>query len=166
MNPKYLFNEGKKQARLFRVIAKAIDLFIAIIMAMFFYPLGIIFSCGYLALCDSIQGGQSIGKKFMGFLVISLEDGEPCSQKQSCIRNLPFIIPLVFTIIPIWGWLFSAILIVVLTSIELFFIFKLDSGNRLGDVMANTTVLASSQHQADIRKKKSSWFDENKAPSS
>ena len=99
----------------------------------------------------------------MGFLVISLEDGEPCSLKQSCIRNLPFIIPIVFTIVPLWGWIFSIIMLTALTGIELFFIFKLYSGNRLGDVMANTTVIASSQHQADIRKKKSSWFEEGKA---
>ena len=154
-----------KQAKFYRLIAKSIDLFITLILAMFFFPVGILLSCSYLAFCDSLKNGQSFGKKFMGFSVVSLEDGSPCSAKQSLIRNLPFLIPLFFTIIPIWGWIFSVILIIPLTAIELYLIFKLDSAHRLGDVMADTTVIASDPDQADIRSP-AGWFEDEKAPTS
>ena len=164
MKARYVLNDGMKHAKVYRLIAKSIDLFITLILAMFFFPVGILLSFSYLAFCDSLQNGQSFGKKFMGFSVVSLEDGSPCSPKQSCIRNLPFLIPLFFTIIPLWGWIFSAILIVPLICIELYLIFKLDSAHRLGDVMADTTVIASDPGQADIRKPASGWFDEEKTP--
>ena len=46
-----------------------------------------------------------------------------------------------------------------LIALELYLLFKLDSGNRLGDVMADTTVMASDGNQVVIREGKTSWFD-------
>ncbi len=94
----------------------------------------------------------------MGFAVISLEDGKPCSTKQSVIRNLPIIIPLAFAVIPPWGIIFGMILFPPLILLELYLLFKLDSAHRLGDVMADTTVIANDPNRADIRKAQESWF--------
>ena len=164
MNKRYVVNDGLRNARIFRLIAKSIDLFFVLILSMFFFPVGIILASSYLAFCDSLQNGQSFGKKFMGFSVVSLEDGSACSPKQSAIRNLPFLIPLIFTIVPLWGWIFSGFLLIPLTCLELYLIFKLDTGNRLGDVMADTTVIANDPNRADIRKLKDSWFEEGNSP--
>lgn len=160
MDRKYLLKSSIKVARVSRLMAKAIDLFIVLILSIFVYPLGIILSVAYIAISDSLQNGQSVGKKFMGFAVISLEDGKPCSVKQSAIRNLPIIIPLAIAIVPIWGWIFAFLIGVPLILLEVYLLYKLDSGHRLGDVMADTSVMANDGTAAQIKKRKDSWFEE------
>lgn len=143
MDRKYLLKSAIKVATLARIMAKAIDLFIVLILALFTYPVGIILSVIYICLCDAFQNGQSVGKKFMGFCVVSMIDGSPCTLKQSFIRNLPLSVPLIFAIIPMWGWIFTFLIGAVLCTVEVYFIFHLDSGHRVGDVMADTSVIAS-----------------------
>jgi uncharacterized RDD family membrane protein YckC len=114
-----------------------------------------------MCLSDSLTGGQSVGKKLMGFAVISLEDGTPCNLKQSIIRNLPILIPMFFALIPFWGWIISSILALPLIGLEVYLMLKLDSAHRLGDVMADTTVIASDPNRADPQKK-GGWFENSK----
>ena len=159
MDRKYLLESAIKVARFSRLLAKAIDMFIVLVLSIFFYPGGIILSLIYMTFADAIQNGQSVGKKFIGFSVISLEDGSPCSVKQSFIRNLPIIIPLFFAIVPIWGWIIAFILGVPVLGLEVYLLYKLDSGHRLGDVMADTTVMANDDTLTQIKKRKSSWFE-------
>ncbi len=159
MNKKYLLESSLKVARFSRLLAKAIDIFIVLVVSIFFYPLGILISIGYMTLADAIQNGQSVGKKFIGFQVISLEDGSPCSVKQSFVRNLPIIVPLIFAIIPFWGVFFTLILGVPFVALEIYLIYKLASGHRLGDVMADTTVMANDDTFTQIKSRKSSWFE-------
>ena len=94
----------------------------------------------------------------MGFKVISLSDGSVCSIRQSIIRNLPLLIPLVVAIIPLWGVILTFLIGVPLIFIELYFLIRLDSGNRMGDVLADTTVLLSSAENMDS-KKRDGWFE-------
>ncbi len=94
----------------------------------------------------------------MGFAVKSLEDGSPCSYKQSFIRNLPFILPLVLAIVPFWGWIIGGILAVALIGLELYLLYNLDSGHRLGDVMADTSVMANDDNFVGVKNRKASWF--------
>lgn len=159
MNKKYLLESSLKVARFSRLLAKAIDIFIVLVVSIFFYPLGILISIAYMTLADAIQNGQSVGKKFIGFQVISLEDGSPCSVKQSFVRNLPIIVPLLFAIIPIWGVFFTVLLGAPFVALEIYLIYKLDSGHRLGDVMADTTVMANDDTMAQIKNRKTSWFE-------
>lgn len=163
MKRKYLLKQPLKAALLARLMAKAVDLFIVCILAIFFYPMGVLLALGYIGIADSLPGGQSVGKKLMGFSVISLEDGTPCSFKQSVIRNLPILIPLGLSIVPIWGWIMSAIIGIPLIVLELYLLAKLDSGHRLGDVMADTSVMAHDGTSEAIKRRKSSWFDEKRA---
>ncbi|MBT3585919.1 MAG: hypothetical protein HN509_13515 [Halobacteriovoraceae bacterium] len=160
MKRKYFLNKAFRVAKLSRLIAKSIDLFIVLILSVFFYPVGIILSVIFIAIADSLQDGQSVGKKFMGFAVISLEDGKPCTIKQSTIRNLPILVPLVLAIIPFWGWVLSVVVGIPLIGIEVYLLMKLDSGHRWGDVMADTSVMANDGTPAQIKKRKSSWFEE------
>jgi uncharacterized RDD family membrane protein YckC len=161
---KYLLKSATKRAQMTRFVAKGVDLFICLLLSMFYYPFGILLAISYVSFSDSLQDGQSIGKKLMGFKVVSLEDGKPCTMKQSVIRNLPFSVPLFLAIIPLWGWIFSAILSVGFILLELYLLFHLDSGHRLGDVMADTSVVFSTPDAADLRKVKNSWFDQNVTP--
>jgi uncharacterized RDD family membrane protein YckC len=164
MDRKYLLRSGINTARITRLIAKAIDMFIVLILAMLFYPFGLILAIIYLIFSDSLHNGQSVGKRLMGLAVISLEDGSYCSLKQSLIRNLPLIIPLAFAVVPLWGWIFCSLLALPLTILEIYLLFKLDSGHRLGDVMADTSVIANDPNRLDIRKKKATWFEEKMSP--
>ena len=156
---KYL-KTGLKVARLTRMFAKAIDLFLVLILSIFFYPVGLILALIYAGVADSLQNGQSVGKRLMGFQVISLEDGKPCTLKQSIIRNLPIIAPLALAIIPFWGWLLGVLLGAILLGLEIYLIYKLDSGHRLGDVMADTSVMANDGN--NMRVARASWFEAKK----
>ncbi|MCO4755106.1 MAG: RDD family protein [Bacteriovoracaceae bacterium] len=160
MKRRYLLKTGINTSRISRLLAKAVDLFIVLILSTLFYPFGLILALAYIGVSDSLYDGQSVGKKLMGFAVISLEDGKPCSMKQSVIRNLPIMVPMVFAIIPLWGWIFCSILAVPLILLEVYLLFKLDSGHRLGDVMADTSVIANDPNRIDIRKAQQGWFEE------
>lgn len=162
MKRKYLLRQPFKAALLARLIAKGVDLFIVCILAIFFYPMGVLLALAYIGVADCLSGGQSVGKKLMGFSVISLEDGTPCNFKQSVIRNLPILIPLGLSIVPIWGWIMSAIVGAPLIILELYLLTNLDSGHRLGDVMADTSVMAHDGTSEAIKRRKSSWFDEKR----
>jgi uncharacterized RDD family membrane protein YckC len=153
-----------KTARWYRLIAKCIDLGLVTLGAVFYYPMGLILGVIYLCVADSLYDGQSIGKRFMGFGVVSLIDGTPCSTWQSFIRNLPFTVPLFFLIFPYWGWIFSAVFAVPLALMEVYFLFKLDSSHRLGDIMADTTVIANDGTRLDLRKTKTPWFESPPVP--
>jgi uncharacterized RDD family membrane protein YckC len=162
MKRKFLERSPYRIATMARLIAKLIDIFVIMILSIFFYPVGILFSVIYIGIADSLGQGQSVGKKFMGFAVISLEDGSPCSYRQSFIRNLPLIIPLILAIIPIWGWILSFIVGVPLILIEVYLLYRLDSGSRIGDVMADTSVIASDGPRpvkAAMAKTSAGWFE-------
>ena len=162
MDRKYLLEKAIRVAKLTRLIAKGIDLFIVLCFSIWIFPIGLSAGIIYLSLCDGMPGGQSAGKKFMGFAVKSLEDGSPCSYKQSVVRNLPFTLPLlVVLILPIIGLFLGPILAVVLVGFELYLLYNLDSGHRLGDVMADTSVMANDDNFAGVKNRKTSWFTSN-----
>ena len=142
MDKKYLLKNSERAGKTARLFAKAVDLFLCLLLSFFFYPVGILLAVFYLSVSDALQNGQSVGKKLMGFNVISMENGEFCSIKQSVIRNLPLSAPLFFAVIPIWGWIIWLLAGTFFICLELYLLIKLDSGNRLGDVMADTTVNA------------------------
>jgi uncharacterized RDD family membrane protein YckC len=159
MNRKSLLQGPMLKARRSRLIAKAIDIGLVTIGAIFYYPMGLLLGIIYLAIADSLYDGQSIGKRFMGFGVVSLVDGSPCSALQSFIRNLPFTVPLFFMLFPLWwGWVISAIFALPMAAMEVYFLMK-GSPHRLGDIMADTTVIANDGTRLDLRKNKNSWLD-------
>ena len=162
LDRKYLLEKAIRVAKLSRLIAKGIDLFIMVCFSIWYYPAGALMGIVYMSLSDGITNGQSVGKRFMGFAVKSLEDGSPCSYRQSIVRNLPFTLPLLIAIImPIIGWILGAILAVVLIGFELYLLYNLDSGHRLGDVMADTSVMANDDNFEGIKNRKTSWFTTN-----
>ena len=158
MDRKYVLEKAIRVAKLTRLIAKAIDLFIVLCLSVWFFPLGVVLGVIYMSICDGLNNGQSVGKKFMGFAVKSLEDGTPCSFQQSVIRNLPFTLPLLVTSLPIIGWILGPILGVVLIGFELYLLYNLDSGHRLGDVMADTSVMANDDNFVGVKNRKTSWW--------
>jgi uncharacterized RDD family membrane protein YckC len=164
MKRKSLLTGPLYRARWSRLIAKCIDIGLVILGAIFYYPMGLILGMIYLSISDSLYDGQSIGKRFMGFGVISLIDGSPCSVWQSFIRNLPFTVPMFFLVFPFWGWVFSGVFALPLAAMEVYYLFRGDIAHRLGDIMADTTVIANDGTRLDLRKAKSPWFDTPSVP--
>lgn len=164
MNRKSLLSGPMARARWSRLIAKCIDVGLVTVGAICYYPMGLILGIVYLCIADSLYDGQSIGKRFMGFGVVSLVDGTPCTAWQSLIRNLPFTVPLFFLVFPFWGWVFSSIFALPLAAMEVYFLFRGDTAHRLGDIMADTTVIANDGTRLDLRKTKTPWFDTPPVP--
>jgi uncharacterized RDD family membrane protein YckC len=164
MKRKSLMEGPVNKARWSRLYAKCIDLGLVALGAIFYYPMGLILGIIYICISDSLYDGQSIGKRFVGFGVVSLIDGSPCSAWQSFIRNLPFTVPLFFLVFPFWGWVFSAIFALPLACMEVYYLFKGDTAHRLGDIMADTTVIANDGTRLDLRKTKPSWFESPPVP--
>jgi hypothetical protein len=71
------------------------------------------------------------------------------------------LLPLGFALVPLWGWILCVMLSVPLIFLELYFLFKLDSAHRLGDVMADTTVIGNDSQRLDLRRR-DSWFADRK----
>lgn len=155
----YLRKTSESNAKLSRLVAKLIDLFICFLLSFFFYPVGILLGVFYISISDYLQKGQSVGKRLIGFSVINLEDMKPCTMKQSVIRNLPLSVPLFFAIFPFWGWIISLILGAILCLFEFYLLFKINSGKRLGDVMADTSVVLGTGDQQLTKKASGSWFE-------
>jgi uncharacterized RDD family membrane protein YckC len=159
---KYLLNKGPRRAKIVRIVAKSFDLGCVVLTGLISYPWGVFLGLGYLAVCDSLFDGQSFGKRFFGFRVVSLKDGLPCTTKQSFIRNLPFTVPLFFLLIPFWGWLVFFLLVIPLGFLELYLLLRLDSTHRLGDVMADTTVIGHDPLSAKYESQ-TTWFKDQKS---
>lgn len=155
---------GNRHARTMRIMAKGIDFIIAFFFILLFYPWGVFFAIIFLSVIDAAHQGESVGKKLLGFRVISLEDHQPCSIKASVIRNLPVSLPFVFLLIPFWGVILFFCIFIPCCLLELFYILRLDSFHRLGDVLADTTVIANDPHHF-YQKKGPRWQDDSIVPS-
>ena len=129
-----------KASILKRVMARIVDFLVAWALALFIPPAGIILGLIYLAVADGIQKGQSPGKMVFGLEVL-MRDGSPCDLKSSIFRNLPFVFLFLFAAIPILGWILLVIAALPLVLIELWLVFVDETGERLGDRIADTHVV-------------------------
>ncbi len=129
-----------------RIIAKVMDLSVVMFIAIVCpYPLGPLIGFFYSLFADGVNWGpfhgQSVGKKIMGLKVIHRLQKRPPTYRESALRNLPVGVATFFSIIPIWGWFILAILGVPLMAIEIYLMYKMAGGHRLGDVMGDTEVV-------------------------
>ncbi len=110
--------------------------------------LGIILATLLCSFQDSFGVGQSIGKKIIGLRVIDDVSGASCSLENSFFRNLPFALILFFSGFPVlWG--LSLILVVPTILLEIYLVYSLDTGVRVGDIMGNTLVTEYHEEQWD-----------------
>ena len=86
----------------------------------------------YFIICEMVSNGRSPGKKMFGLRVIS-ENGQPVGLSQSLIRNL-----------------FRAVLDIM--YIGLFFILFSPKHKRIGDIVANTVVVAEYYEPMPLRR--------------
>ena len=123
-------------SRISRLIGQFLDGFVSVAPMFGAYIVGVItgfegitgilllaaalWSVGYILFADGMRGGQSLGKRWMGMVVIDAKSGEPCSYGKSFLRNLTLVL---------------------LGPLDWIFIFG-DSRRRLGDRLAGTVVVS------------------------
>jgi uncharacterized RDD family membrane protein YckC len=130
-----------------RCMAKGLDLIILVVIALalsvIWYPLGALGAICYALFQDVLDNGSSLGKMVVGLKVISFpKEGHTINWKTSAIRNLSVAIFTLFAVIPVMGWILMLLVGIPLLMFEAYLIYTLDSGYRLGDVMAGTKVVS------------------------
>jgi uncharacterized RDD family membrane protein YckC len=88
---------------------------------------GSIWALFYAFTKDGRPGGQSIGKKMMGLMVVHLPSNRPCDRGQSALR---YLVMFLLNLVPYVGWL-----------IEPMVLLSAAGGRRLGDTAAGTQVI-------------------------
>ena len=136
-----------------RTAAKGIDLLIVIVGGAILPTvagplLGFVYSLCADGLPFEGFRGQSIGKRLLGLRVLHRPGGEPAGLKDSAIRNAPVGVAMFFAIIPVWGWIILILVGVPLLAIEVYLLFRVENGHRLGDVMADTEVAETDPERA------------------
>jgi uncharacterized RDD family membrane protein YckC len=136
--------ENKGASLLLRVVAKVLD-FIIIYSALEIIPrAGFFAGLAYLLISDGLFDGRSLGKKLIGLRVVSAGRFTSCTFRDSILRNSIFGIGFLF-----YNWI-GWIIVIIIASLE--FIFLLGSNNRIriGDELAKTIVLESSQAKQGV----------------
>lgn len=126
----------KKASLLLRVFAKILDFIIIAVMAEVVPRTGFYAGLFYILISDGLFNGRSLGKYLMGIRTVSLKNGQPCSIRDSVIRNSPFGVGLILYKIPLIGW----ILLVIIVAFEFIVLLGSKDGMRLGDEFADTMV--------------------------
>ena len=129
--------ELRRAGLLLRIAAKVHD-FILIAACIEILPrAGFFAGLAYLLLRDALFDGRSLGKRLVRLQVISSETRQPCSFRDSILRNSTFGLGYLLSLIPWIGWLFMAIV----SAGEFVLVLGSEEGRRLGDELAKTTVI-------------------------
>lgn len=126
----------KKASLLLRVFAKILDFIIIAVIAEVVPRTGFYAGLFYILISDGLFNGRSLGKYLMGIRTVSLKNGQPCSIRDSVIRNSPFGVGFILYKIPLIGWIF----LVIIVAFEFIVLLGSKDGMRLGDEFANTMV--------------------------
>jgi uncharacterized membrane protein len=136
-----------------RVAAKMVDIGLVFAFgALLPYPLGPLVGFFYSLSADAMSfgpfRGQSVGKKLVGLQVISTRTGQAPRLRDSLFRNTPVGVATFFAIIPLWGWLILGLIGIPLMVMEVYLMYSVEKGHRLGDVMGDTEVIEVSKGPA------------------
>ncbi len=131
--------EPRRAGLLLRAAAKILD-FILIAAVIEIIPrAGFLAGLAYLLLGDGLFDGRSLGKKLIRLKVVSIEALQPCTFRESLLRNSTFGLGYVLWIVPWIGW----IALPVIAAVEFILILGNKESRRLGDEIARTTVIES-----------------------
>jgi uncharacterized RDD family membrane protein YckC len=94
----------------------------------------------YILISDGLKGGRSLGKRVVGLRVINTTTGRDADFKDSIIRNSTIGFPVLFSVVPLVGWILAIVIGIPILAIEVYLMTRLDQQARLGDTMADTKV--------------------------
>jgi uncharacterized RDD family membrane protein YckC len=129
-----------KASLLLRACARAAD--VAIAWAMWFAtgPAGVVAALLYLLFADGMLEGQSPGKRIFGIKVIYLPTRSGARHRDSVLRNAPFGLIVILSMMPELGPKAFLSGLVVIGTIEALQCIRDKEGVRLGDIWAQTQV--------------------------
>lgn len=104
-------------------------------------PFGTVLGILYILLADGLISGASPLKWLVGLRCVDKVSKEPAGFRESVLRNLPFGLVALMLLIPVLGVVLAAILGVIFLGVEAYFLYSDPEGLRLGDVLADTTVI-------------------------
>ena len=140
--------ESGKAGLLNRIIARTIDFIIVAALYEVIPKVGFFAGLTYLLIADGLFEGRSVGKKLIGLRVIiynSSDKVKACGFKESIIRNFPlaagFVLFGILNLVPLIGWFFSFVTVVVVVLFETLVLIGNEKGMRLGDELAKTHVI-------------------------
>jgi len=125
---------------LLRAVSKSIDFTLIFAAAEALPKAGWLAGFGYLLISDGLFEGRSIGKKLTGLQVVG-EAGEPCSIRNSILRNSTLAVGLVLWKLPLVGW----ILLAGVLALEFIILLGSRNSRRLGDEIARTSVVETTE---------------------
>ena len=133
--------EFTRAGLLVRTVAKILD-FIIIAAAVEIVPkAGFFAGLTYLLIGDGLFNGQSLGKKLVGLRVVSADSRQPCTFRDSILRNGIFAIGYLVSRVLWIGW----ILIIIIAALEFIILLGSKDKMRIGDEIAKTIVINGPQ---------------------
>jgi len=130
--------EPRRAELLLRAAAKILDLILIAAVIEVIPRAGFFAGLAYLLLGDGLFDGRSLGKKLIRLKVVSIDALEPCTFRDSLLRNSTLGLGyLLWRLIPWIGW----IAFPVIAAVEFIMILGNKEGRRLGDEIAGTTVI-------------------------
>lgn len=130
-----------------RVIARCIDILIAVAFLEILSKTGYFAGLLYILIADGLLDGRSVGKWLIGLKVVHVDTRASCSYKESIIRNIPIAIGYIFfgllKNIPLIGWLLGGAVFVIILGVEALIMIGNQKGMRFGDEIARTQVIES-----------------------
>ena len=138
-------DELKRASLLLRIFAKVLDFILIAAAAEVVPKAGFYAGLLYLLISDGLFDGRSVGKLLIGLRVVSITSHEPCSMKESIVRNAPLGAGLLLYKLPWIGWIF----IVLVSLVEFLILLGSKNGMRLGDELAKTSVVEKVRRKAE-----------------
>jgi uncharacterized RDD family membrane protein YckC len=121
--------------------ARLVDVVVAWVLYVSTGPAGIVIALLYLLFADGMLQGQSLGKKLFGVKAVYLPTGAGTRHRDSVLRNSPWGLVIVLSMMPDLGFKAFVAGCVVVGGIEAWRCWRDPDGHRLGDVWAQTQVV-------------------------
>lgn len=129
-----------KASLFLRGLARALDIAIAWVLYVSTGPAGVVVALLYVLFADGMLQGQSLGKKACGVKVIYLPTRQGARHRDSVLRNSPFGLIIILSMMPDLGLRAFVAGCVVLGGLEALKVLRDPFGLRLGDLWASTQV--------------------------
>jgi len=133
--------ESKRAGLLVRTVAKILDFVLIAAAAEIVPKAGFYAGMVYLLIGDGLFDGRSLGKKLVGLRVVSAGTLNPCTFRDSILRNSIFGVGYLFSKALWFGWIF----VMLAAAFEFIVLIGSKDSMRLGDEIAKTVVLDSPQ---------------------
>lgn len=130
-----------KASLLLRAGARLIDVCIAWALYVSTGPAGVVMALLYILFADGMLQGQSPGKKIFGVKVVYLPTKSGARHRDSVLRNAPFGLIIILSMMPELGARAFFAGLAVIGSIEALQCLRDKEGLRLGDTWAQTQVI-------------------------